>query len=559
MALVTVRGSLPAILKQDQNPESEEEIWIGRKGNAALTEPAKFLARALVGVGPRVEGSGAGDPVGLELELGGRQALPLGVDEAPEGGHVVADDGELVGEAGRDARVGEYVARLAEGFAGAVGVRARQGGVEGAEREGLAQARGGVRGDGREGGEQAGEEGEMADAGVGNQSGSMSWAFPVDPGFRYSVRLHLCDIVGRNSTDLVFDVYINGDAVLSSFDLSGKLGLFNAYFVDFIADAQPGSEKILLQLGPPRLSYSKPNAILNGVEIMKLGDREAVRVDTAQTSKAARKKKVAVITAGGAMLIAICIVGTVLLLRHRRRRKKQRRSLSRQPSSSIGLHTHTGISASKVSAARSHSRASSGPSLSIGQIRRATGDFDEGRVVGVGGFGKVYRGVLENGAAVAVKRGNPRSQQGLLEFRTEIEMLSRLRHRHLVSLIGYCHEDNEMALEAFLSSGGEGSSSIAYGGQGLPGSVRRVGGDGEDGADAGVATRVFSQILDPRGSTYPCIQLELETSQAGHWFPTNFSVADAIWAVDEAVYSQYPTDARLQIARYSRNNNPLPF
>ncbi|SPT16056.1 unnamed protein product [Triticum aestivum] len=548
---------------------------------------------------------------------------------------------------------------------------------------------------------------EMADAGVGNQRFNLSWAFPVDPGFRYSVRLHLCDIVGRNSTDLVFDVYINGDAVLSSFDLSGKLGLFNAYFVDFIADAQPGSEKILLQLGPPRLSYSKPNAILNGVEIMKLGDREAVRVDTAQTSKAARKKKVAVITAGGAMLIAICIVGTVLLLRHRRRRKKQRRSLSRQPSSSIGLHTHTGISASKVSAARSHSRASSGPSLSIGQIRRATGDFDEGRVVGVGGFGKVYRGVLENGAAVAVKRGNPRSQQGLLEFRTEIEMLSRLRHRHLVSLIGYCHEDNEMALvyefmaggplrshlygapgalpplswkqrleacvgaakglhylhtgvsetiihrdvkttnilldgnlsakvsdfglsmpapavdhdvgtatvkgsfgyldpdylrrqtltdksdvysfgvvllevlcarpavdpalpreqaslvdwamqrqrlgelervmdprlaggvgaaslrkfgetaekclaeygadrpamgdvlwslecalrlqEAFLSSGGEGSSSIAYGGQGLPGSVRRVGGDGEDGADAGVATRVFSQILDPRG------------------------------------------------------------
>ncbi|KAE8783722.1 receptor-like protein kinase THESEUS 1 [Hordeum vulgare] len=301
---------------------------------------------------------------------------------------------------------------------------------------------------------------EMADAGVGNQRFNLSWAFPVDPGFRYSVRLHFCDIVGRNSTDLVFDVYINGDAVLSSFDLSGKLGLFNAYYLDFIADAQPGSEKILLQLGPPRLSYSKPNAILNGVEIMKLGDQEAVRrvdaLNTAQTSKAARKKEIAVVaasTAGGAMLIVICIVGMLLVFRHRRRRKK-RRSLSRLPSSSIGLDTHTGISASKVSAARSHSHPSSGPSLSIGQIRRATNDFDEGRVIGVGGFGKVYRGVLENGTTVAVKRGNPRSQQGLLEFRTEIEMLSKLRHRHLVSLIGYCHEDNEMALVYEFMAGG---------------------------------------------------------------------------------------------------------
>ncbi|XP_037480359.1 receptor-like protein kinase THESEUS 1 [Triticum dicoccoides] len=316
---------------------------------------------------------------------------------------------------------------------------------------------------------------EMADAGVGNQRFNLSWAFPVDPGFRYSVRLHLCDIVGRNSTDLVFDAYINGDAVLSSFDLSGKLGLFNAYFVDFIAAVPPGSEKILLQLGPPRLSYSKPNAILNGVEIMKLGDQETVRrADTLNTapagSMAARKKKIAVVTAattGGAVLITICIVGALLLFRHRRRSKKQRRSLSRLPSSSIGLHTHTGISASKVSAARSHSRPSSGPSLSIGQIRRATNDFDEGRVVGVGGFGKVYRGVLENGTAVAVKRGNPRSQQGLQEFRTEIEMLSRLRHRHLVSLIGYCHEDNEMALVYEFMAGGPLRRHL-YGAPGAP-------------------------------------------------------------------------------------------
>ncbi|KAG1362385.1 putative receptor-like protein kinase [Cocos nucifera] len=80
------------------------------------------------------------------------------------------------------------------------------------------------------------------------------------------------------------------------------------------------------------------------------------------------------------------------------------------------------------------------------EIELATNDFDERFVIGTGGFGKVYRGVLSDGTIVAVKRGMQGSKQGYPEFQREIFLLSRIRHRHLVSLIGYCAERSEMIL-----------------------------------------------------------------------------------------------------------------
>ncbi|KAJ9550890.1 hypothetical protein OSB04_014935 [Centaurea solstitialis] len=83
------------------------------------------------------------------------------------------------------------------------------------------------------------------------------------------------------------------------------------------------------------------------------------------------------------------------------------------------------------------------------EIQLATNNFDESLVIAHGGFGKVYKGNVINGSSlcgVAIKRLDSMSNQGATEFWTEVEMLSKLRHSNLVSLIGYCNYEKEMIL-----------------------------------------------------------------------------------------------------------------
>ncbi|XP_019194469.1 PREDICTED: receptor-like serine/threonine-protein kinase ALE2 isoform X2 [Ipomoea nil] len=80
--------------------------------------------------------------------------------------------------------------------------------------------------------------------------------------------------------------------------------------------------------------------------------------------------------------------------------------------------------------------------FSTSDIERATDNFKASRILGEGGFGLVYSGVLDDGRKVAVKILKRDDRQGSRELLAEVEMLSRLHHRNLVKLIGLCPEEH---------------------------------------------------------------------------------------------------------------------
>ncbi|KAK3140198.1 hypothetical protein QOZ80_5AG0397440 [Eleusine coracana subsp. coracana] len=81
------------------------------------------------------------------------------------------------------------------------------------------------------------------------------------------------------------------------------------------------------------------------------------------------------------------------------------------------------------------------------ELTTATDNFSDEHKLGEGGFGSVYRGFLtEMSLAVAIKRVSKSSKQGRKEFAAEVRIISRLRHRNLVQLIGWCHDGGELLL-----------------------------------------------------------------------------------------------------------------
>ncbi|KAJ6930204.1 hypothetical protein NC652_013906 [Populus alba x Populus x berolinensis] len=275
---------------------------------------------------------------------------------------------------------------------------------------------------------------------------NVTWSFNVSKNAMHFVRVHFCDFVSPSPGALLrFNLYIysNFSFQISPYDRTSLLAA--PFYDEFVVDSDD-SGIMNISIGP-RQDYGNRTAFLNGLEIMEImGELGKV----ARTSDPKNKNTSVFVVVGSVLggLVLICILAVVLCLGRRCRKPKAMETLDWSP---VPVHRR-GSTDSRLQVPEGAMFGSLTPNLNLGlrislaEIQFATNNFDIKKKIGKGGFGTVFRGTLSNGTEVAVKRSMPGSHQGLPEFQTEIIVLSKIRHRHLVSLIGYCDENSEMIL-----------------------------------------------------------------------------------------------------------------
>ncbi|KAH1192016.1 hypothetical protein AAZX31_20G212000 [Glycine max] len=302
-----------------------------------------------------------------------------------------------------------------------------------------------------------------------NMGFNLTWIFQVDPGSMYLTRLHFCDYYYSKVNEIVFKIFINNQTAEAEADVIGWTGgkgvpTYKDYVI-YVKD-EAGDDQLWLALHPAL--ETKPefyDSLLNGVEVFKLNDTDLSgpnpqpsemliqheeHAKTFQNKHGSNKTFVIGSAAGGAAGFAL-VAAILVVVQHQ---KKKKAPGSYNTSSWLPIYGNSHTAGTKTSGSGKSVGSANISAMAQGlcryfslqEMKQATKNFDESNVIGVGGFGKVYKGVIDNGFKVAIKRSNPQSEQGVNEFQTEIEMLSKLRHKHLVSLIGFCEEDNEMCL-----------------------------------------------------------------------------------------------------------------
>ncbi|XP_022633670.1 probable LRR receptor-like serine/threonine-protein kinase At1g67720 isoform X1 [Vigna radiata var. radiata] len=183
------------------------------------------------------------------------------------------------------------------------------------------------------------------------------------------------------------------------------------------------------------LSGTVPSDLLKKVSFLNYSGNDNLRKDS-------RRKTPLYVIIGSTVGAAVLLLATVIscLFKHKgKNRYYEQNSLVSHPSQSL-------------EPTKSIGPAEAAHCYSFSEIEKSTNNFE--KKIGSGGFGVVYYGKLKDGKEIAVKVLTSNSYQGKREFSNEVILLSRIHHRNLVQLLGYCREEgNSMLIYEFMHNG----------------------------------------------------------------------------------------------------------
>ncbi|KAB1202885.1 hypothetical protein CJ030_MR8G027820 [Morella rubra] len=155
-----------------------------------------------------------------------------------------------------------------------------------------------------------------------------------------------------------------------------------------------------------------------------------IRMDASELESAdGRKKKIAAIVVASVAVVSGLLLGGCYVFRSRKNAKEAAEKSEKLGQGRDGQEEDMEL-----------------PILNLSIIARAIDGFSLDNKLGEGGFGPVYKGLLEDGQEIAVKRLSKISGQGVNEFTNEVILIAKLQHRNLVRLLGCCVEGEEKLL-----------------------------------------------------------------------------------------------------------------
>ncbi|KAL6313976.1 hypothetical protein AAG906_011707 [Vitis piasezkii] len=171
----------------------------------------------------------------------------------------------------------------------------------------------------------------------------------------------------------------------------------------------------------------------NGQEFyVRMAASELEDSSSINSSSKKKRKQVIVISISITGIVLLSLVLTLYVLLKKRKKRLERKAYMEH--NSEGGENNEGQEHLEL------------PLFDLDTLLNATNNFSSDSKLGEGGFGPVYKGILQEGQEIAVKMMSKTSRQGLKEFKTEVESIAKLQHRNLVKLLGCCIHGRERML-----------------------------------------------------------------------------------------------------------------
>lgn len=224
-------------------------------------------------------------------------------------------------------------------------------------------------------------------------------------------------------------------------------------FVDLSSNLLTGTlPSCLLTDSKERVVRYARNCLVNGKESQNpssfcRNEALAVGIPPHQKKRKETSKAVLVLCIIGAVVGGIALLGVILLI-VKREHAKRAAKIKKRPTRLISENASTGYTSKMLSDARHISQTMKLGALclpayrtfSLEELEKATNNFDTSAFMGEGSHGQMYRGKLKDGSSVAVRCLKIKKRYSTQNFMQNIELISKLRHRHLVCALGHCFE-----------------------------------------------------------------------------------------------------------------------